>query len=161
MKNKILLIIIVVLLPLLFICHEEKEEINQFQDDNIMVNLKVNDEVISMDLNKYLIGVVGCEMPASFYDEALKAQVLASKTFALNYLDGNIINITNKLQGYLSDQELHSKWNDKFDYYYNKISNAVKEVDKKVIKYNGNIIKWEEGENRLLDPKNLNGLSKI
>ena len=142
MKNKILLFIIVVLLLLLFLCGGKKEE-SKIDDENkkIMVNLHLNDDVISMDLNQYLIGVVGSEMPASFYDEALKAQVLVSKTFALNYLENNTVEINDKLQGYISDYELKEKWKDKYDYYYAKISKIVESLDGKVIKYNGNIIK--------------------
>ena len=34
-----------------------------------------------MELEEYLIGVVGSEMPASFANEALKAQAVAARTF--------------------------------------------------------------------------------
>ena len=37
-----------------------------------------------MDLNEYLWGVVAAEMPASFSQEALKAQAVAARTYALH-----------------------------------------------------------------------------
>lgn len=39
--------------------------------------------VISIDLEEYLVGVVASEMPASFNMEALKAQAVAARTYAL------------------------------------------------------------------------------
>ncbi|MBO5300825.1 MAG: hypothetical protein J6A81_01265, partial [Peptococcaceae bacterium] len=40
--------------------------------------------LMQMDLETYLIGVVAAEMPASFELEALKAQAVAARTFAVN-----------------------------------------------------------------------------
>lgn len=45
-----------------------------------------NGNVVSMDLEEYLIGVVGAEMPASFQMEALKAQAVVARTYALKLL---------------------------------------------------------------------------
>ena len=42
-----------------------------------------NDRVLSMRLEEYLCGVVAAEMPASFEEEALKAQAVAARTFTL------------------------------------------------------------------------------
>ena len=36
-----------------------------------------------MDLESYLVGVVAAEMPATFSLEALKAQAVAARTFAI------------------------------------------------------------------------------
>ena len=41
-------------------------------------------QVTEMDMNQYLWGVVAAEMPASFEEEALKAQAVAARTYALN-----------------------------------------------------------------------------
>ncbi|MBQ1371546.1 MAG: stage II sporulation protein D [Oscillospiraceae bacterium] len=41
------------------------------------------DTTVSMDLHSYLTGVLLAEMPLSFEDEALKAQAVASRTYAL------------------------------------------------------------------------------
>ena len=39
-----------------------------------------------MPLEEYLIGVVGAEMPASFPLEALKAQAVAARTYAVRHM---------------------------------------------------------------------------
>jgi len=142
MKNKILLIIIFLLCPFTFLINNKDNTKSDIKvEDNIIVNLKRNDEIISLNLDEYIIGVVGKEMPASFYDEALKAQAVAARTFAYNYLEGNEINISDKIQGYASINELKEKWQNDFDKYYNKIKNIVLSLDNEVIKYNGDIIK--------------------
>ena len=41
-------------------------------------------QITQMDLNQYLWGVVAAEMPASFHEEALKAQAVAARTYALH-----------------------------------------------------------------------------
>ena len=40
-------------------------------------------QVVEMDLEEYLVGVVAGEMPADFHMEALKAQAVAARTYAL------------------------------------------------------------------------------
>ena len=46
-------------------------------------------KVVEMDLEEYLIGVVSGEMPADFHQEALKAQAVAARTYALYRLGLN------------------------------------------------------------------------
>ncbi|MBP7073721.1 MAG: stage II sporulation protein D [Clostridia bacterium] len=41
------------------------------------------DEVVTMNLEDYILGVVAGEMPASFHPEALKAQALAARTYTM------------------------------------------------------------------------------
>lgn len=43
-------------------------------------------EVVSLDPEEYLVGVVMAEMPASFELEALKAQAVAARTYLLHQL---------------------------------------------------------------------------
>lgn len=40
-------------------------------------------KIVEMDLEVYIAGVVAAEMPASFHEEALKAQAVAARTYAL------------------------------------------------------------------------------
>ena len=42
-----------------------------------------NDRVLSMRLEEYLCGVVAAEMPASFEEEALKAQAIVARNYAV------------------------------------------------------------------------------
>src|SRR5699024_2047882 len=64
---------------------EENEE-----EEAIQVALSMNSDksdAFTMDLEDYVVGVVAGEMPASFSMEALKAQAVASRTFALYKMD--------------------------------------------------------------------------
>lgn len=57
-------------------------------DENRQVRLFVveRQEVISLDLESYLVGVLMAEMPASFELEALKAQAVVARTYTLRRL---------------------------------------------------------------------------
>lgn len=148
MKNKILFLIIVILLPIATLIkvdnsNDNKEEVIENNEANkeIIVHLNDNNNIIDLSLNDYLIGVVGMEMPASFNIEALKAQAVAARTFAFNYLNNNEINITTSAQSYIDMAGMRERWQKNFDEYYKKISDAVESTDNIVIKYNEKIIK--------------------
>lgn len=90
--------------------------------------------ILTLDFQDYLIGAVAAEMPASFSDEALKAQAVACYTYALWIVENadrapdelfDISDDSNKHQGYLAEEYLKEKWGDKYEKYYQKIKNAV------------------------------------
>ena len=142
MKNKLLILIIIILLPIAILI-TPKGEVEKVVDNKeiVVVNLKSNEDIIQMSLDDYLVGVVGIEMPASFNIEALKAQAIAARTFAYNYLNNNEINISTSVQGYISNEKMKDKWKEKYDFYFNKIKEAVTSTNNMVIKYNDEIIK--------------------
>ena len=49
----------------------------------VQIYLKEQGEIVEMDLEVYTAGVVAAEMPPSFHGEALKAQAVAARTYAL------------------------------------------------------------------------------
>ncbi len=84
----LLLFIIVLLfvLPLVFIRHGKDEypkDIHTDDDLRIQVYDCEAGETRDMALEDYILGVVAGEMPADFHIEALKAQVLAARTYTL------------------------------------------------------------------------------
>jgi stage II sporulation protein D len=106
---------------------------------------KENNEIETLDLETYLIGVLAAEMPASFEKEALKAQAVASRTYAMYKIEHNTNNdydvlasITN--QSYITEDEMKDLWNDDYQKYYEKISEAVNETSNEVMYYNDEII---------------------
>ena len=102
---------------------EVKEEVI---DNNIYVNIKRNSGIVKLELEEYVIGVVGSEMPASFHIEALKSQAVVARTYALNALSkGKTLTDDSSTQNYKKNDELKSMWQDNFNTYYNKIKNAV------------------------------------
>ena len=99
-------------------------------------------EEIDIPLETYLIGVVSGEMPALYNIEALKAQAVAARTYTIQLLESqDRIHDTVKHQVYLDTEQLKEKWQDKFDEYYNKVSQAVSETAGQVITYEDQLIK--------------------
>lgn len=101
-----------------------------------------NGGVISnIDLEDYVIGVVAAEMPAAFHSEALKAQAVVARTYAMKKASKGItlVNSTSH-QVYNSISQMKAKWGSSYSTYYNKIKNAVKATKGKVLKYNGEYI---------------------
>ena len=72
-----------------------------------------------------MLGVVSAEMPALFNIEALKAQVVASRSFILSQSNDRILNTTSGAQAYQDLYELSNKWNDKYNEYLSKMQKAI------------------------------------
>ncbi len=100
-------------------------------------------------LREYVIGSVAAEMPALYHTEALKAQAVASYTYAKkvgeqnekykeSYLgDADITDSPDTHQGYIDEKRRKEKWGDNFEEYEKKIENAVDEVFGYFMTYNG------------------------
>lgn len=132
--NKLFLVFSIILLPITIISFFKKET-NFVSEDSHKIDIKYEDVTISEDLEEYIIGVVAGEMPALFEVEALKAQAVAARTYALNYLD-NGISPTTSNQVYITKEQMQSNWQDKYDEYLNKITNAVYSTKGEIITYN-------------------------
>ena len=65
------------------------EEEEQDVSDILIPVLKANGTVTQMNLEDYICRVVLGEMPASFEEEALKAQAVAARTYALRCVGGS------------------------------------------------------------------------
>lgn len=107
-----------------------------------IINLKLNNgSVIQISLEDYIIGVVGAEMPASFQTEALKAQAVAARTYALSRTtNGETLTATTSHQVYKTNEQLKATWGASFSTYYNKIKSAVEATKGEYISYNGKYI---------------------
>lgn len=106
------------------------------------VKLKLNSgSIIDISLEDYVVGVVSSEMPALFNSEALKAQAVAARTYALKKnASGQILTATTADQVYRTNDELKSIWGSSYDIYYNKVRNAVLATIGEVATYNGGYI---------------------
>ena len=100
-----------------------------------------NGSVINLNMTDYLIGVVSSEMPASFNLEALKAQSVLARTYALKAKQtGKKLTDTVSTQSYIDIDQMKNKWENSFNTYYNKIKNAVENTNGEYLSYNGNYI---------------------
>lgn len=165
--NRILLIIVVVLLPFALMSKKENTtlamttETLEKRELEIPLNskgesLKENDKPLQVlisnnanksnpyyvDLEEYVIGVVAGEMPASFNLEALKAQAVASRTYALYKLSNiknYVLSTSISDQVYLNESQMKAKWGNDYSYYYNRIKQAVDATKNQVLKYGDNL----------------------
>ena len=77
----------------------------------------------------YIRGVVAAEMPINFELEALKAQAVAARTYAIrNSKDIYNINPDSLGQAYISVDTMRANWGNNFDSYYAKLCEAVDET---------------------------------
>ena len=94
-----------------------------------------------MELEEYIIGVVGAEIPASFHEEALKAQAIIARSYALHAVRNNkVLTDNSKTQNYNDTTQLKKKWGSQYEYYYNKIKNAVENTKGVYLSYNNKVI---------------------
>ncbi len=146
MKNKLLLIVVICLL-VVFKLNIHKKELKEIKK-NEEANIKIKDEnnnVSQLSLEDYVVGVVAAEMPASFNIEALKAQAVASRTFAVYKMEHNNskeydISSTINDQAYITVEQMHDKWQNDYEKYYEKVKSAVVATDNEVMVYQGNVI---------------------
>jgi len=95
----------------------------------------------NIDLEEYVIGVVAAEMPAAFHSEALKAQAVVARTYAMKKSSQGIILVNSTShQVYYTTTQMKSMWGSSYSTYYNKIKNAVNATKGQVLKYNGTYI---------------------
>ena len=109
-------------------------------DEYISVMSPSTGNIIRMDMREYIIGCVAAEMPALYHSEALKAQAVASYTYAKKVLEQNksekkasfggadITDSPDTHQAYINQNARKEKWGSKFQEYENKIESAVDEV---------------------------------
>ena len=99
------------------------------------------DEFEEMELERYLVGVVAAEMPALFDIEALKAQAIASRTYALRILEHNDYILDTVMHQVFHDEEqLRERWGADFDTHHATITEAVMATRGMVITYNDALI---------------------
>lgn len=117
------------------------EEIKPVETKTYVTVHRSNGQVIKLELNEYLIGVVAGEMPASFNKEALKVQAIIARTYVLNAINKGIqITDTVSTQRYIDTNEMKKLWGTSYNNYYNKIKDSVISTENMVVTYNNNLI---------------------
>lgn len=152
MKKILVVLVSIVIVPLIitnfFYEYKIKNLVTGFNSNKTEQTIRVlrsNNEVEILNLEDYVVGVVSSEMPVSFEEEALKAQTVAARTYALKQIENkkdlsyDVTDDTNT-QVYQTDEELREKWKDNYDTYISKIKKCVKETEGEYITYNDEII---------------------
>lgn len=175
MKDKLVLIAIfcafISILPLFNVRAEEGNEENKrpplIQSDIVYPDYGVKDdgydeandiifnvfnvskcEVMELYGREYITRVVAAEMPASFDEQALKAQTVAAFSYALHrkslgedyskeHEGCELCTDSTHCKGYAEEDRLRSLWGDSYDAYMEKIRNAVNDVYGEYMAYEG------------------------
>ncbi|MBX5476128.1 MAG: stage II sporulation protein D [Clostridia bacterium] len=104
---------------------------------------------LKLPLETYLAGVVAAEMPASFDLEAMKAQAVVARTYAVRHLrafggggcaahpPADVCSSPEESQAWLSESELRKRWGREFPAYWRKVNAAVRATRGLIALYGG------------------------
>jgi stage II sporulation protein D len=155
----ILVLVMVIAIPALVVCsiaHEPmqrsaltKAAVETYKDHIVKVYMADTQKIAEMRLEEYIKGVVAAEMPAQFEPEALKAQAVAARTYAVKHMaafggagladhpGADITTDSKEGQAWLSESDLKAKWGASYEANIKKISDAVNGTRGLIITYNG------------------------
>ncbi|HEY5561810.1 MAG TPA: stage II sporulation protein D [Clostridiaceae bacterium] len=119
----------------------------------VKVYMEKESTSISLELEEYVRGVVCAEMPAEFNVEALKAQAVAARTYALAHMKafggvnsskakGSDVTDGTNDQVYLDKTKSLKKWPSKSgNEYWDKVTKAVSATFGEILTYDGVLVK--------------------
>lgn len=115
----------------------------------LRVYLPDTGEIAVMDLEGYVAGVVAAEMPAEFHPEALKAQAVLARTYAVRRMrhlggtgcderpEADICAAPEVHQAWASDTRLRERWGDAYAVHRAKVAAAVQATAGEILTYRG------------------------
>lgn len=149
MKKVILVIIIMLLLPYILIKITDKKETKILgiihNEKTIRVYRSESKKVEKIPFEEYIVGVIAGEMPLYFKEEALKAQAVASRSYALKRMEYNknknydVVDNTNN-QVYLDNDYLKKAWGNNYSANINKIRKVVNDTSCEYLDYNNSVV---------------------
>jgi len=148
MKKLLLMACLILSIPYIIInlfVRDDEIKFEHVSNNFIRVKDEETGKVLNVVFEDYIKGVLAGEMGASFPLEALKAQAVAARSYAMYKMektkqdDYDIVNtVTNQV--YLTDEDLKEKWKDEYQTKINKIKNAVVETRGQYMTYDGEIV---------------------
>ncbi|QAA31443.1 stage II sporulation protein D [Clostridium manihotivorum] len=128
--------------------NNQSDHNKQYDFHKIKVYNTETKKTVEMDLEQYVYGVVAAEMPVNFNLEALKAQAVAARTFALTRIvnkcpqaNGADICDSTHCQVYIGEAEKKKQWEaSKSKDYWDKIVQAVDSTKGQVLSYDGYLV---------------------
>ena len=117
-------------------------------DSSFTLTLQDGDETRQVTMGEYLQGAVAAEMPASFEEEALRAQAVALRTYALrkalagpsdSHPEADICSDSACCAAWRSRDALEEGWGENFEANMERISRAVSDTDGVCVAYQGDL----------------------
>ena len=131
----------------------ETAEIKSGENSKTEDILKVLDftsgQVMELPMREYVIGAVLAEMPATYRTEALKAQAVAARTYAVRQrekqrispepelMGADISNDSSKYQAYFTPEQAKRFYGSGYDSYLKKAEEAVDSTDRMIMVFDG------------------------
>ncbi len=115
-------------------------------DAGMVLRVKRGEGIEEMTMETYLRGVLRAEMPASFQQEALKAQAVAARTYILyktahgpiaNHPEADACDDIHCCQAFKSEEDAAAGWGAMTLQYEEKVRSAVSETDGEAVLYQG------------------------
>ena len=103
-------------------------------------------QTVTMDLQDYIVGVTAAEMPAYFELEALKAQTVAARTYALycagmgKHGEAQVCTDPNCCQAWSSDESLRTSWGGQYEEHMEKLRAAADATAGQILFYEGEAV---------------------
>ena len=116
------------------------------EDERTTLRVAMEDgSVVEMTMADYLWSVVAAEMPAAFEAEALKAQAITARTYAIwkmamgdaDHPDADVCTDITCCQAYISPEQAAANWESVAAVYKQKIASAVGATNGQIITYEG------------------------
>ena len=149
MKKIIIFILLLIFIPFLIVIIYQKNykeiTLNYINPKYIRVKRSKTGNIETIPLEEYIVGVLAGEMPISFDNEALKAQAVASRSYALKrieYNKNNDYDVVDSImnQVYLDDDYLKNAWSNNYIKNINKLRKVVNETLDEYLEYDGKVI---------------------
>lgn len=148
MKKILLVTLLIILIPYIIVSFFiAKDEIKFYFVSNktIRVKRETKNTIEVVPFEEYIVGVLAAEMPVSFEIEALKAQAVAARTYALKKMLNNqkqeydiVDTVANQV--YYDEEELKEKWKETYNEKINKIKEAILDTKGEYMVYDNEII---------------------
>ena len=149
MKRIIIFITLLIFIPFLIVIIYNKNykeiELKYINTTYIRVKKLKEDKIIKIPLEEYLVGVLAGEMPINFDIEALKAQAVASRSYALKRIEYNkdkeydvVDSIMNQV--YLDNDYLKNAWGLNYVKNINKLRTAINETIDEYLEYDNKVV---------------------
>lgn len=118
-------------------------------DDVIRVLDFTSGQVTELAMQDYVTGAVLAEMPATYHEEALKAQAVAARTYAVRQrekqrldpdemlMGADISNDSTRFQAYFTPEQAKAFYGESYEKYYDIVSSAVEATEGEILVYDG------------------------
>ncbi len=147
MKKMLLFSLIIILVPTVVVNVFIKDEEIKFEyHENMTIRVKRSSgNIEKIPFEDYIVGILAGEMPVSFHGEALKAQAVAARTYAMKKMAQNVNNDYDVVdtvanQVYLDNDYLKDAWQDKYVNNINILKTAVLQTSGEYMEYDGEVI---------------------